>query len=240
MSYILDALRRADAERERDPARGIHAQPMTAAGTRGPLRMPAWGLAAAAGLVALVAGAALWEREPSVVTEATAPLAMPAAVPSAPPVPVTVPAPPVPTVATSVSPPAPPVLPRERTAGRASAKPVPAAPPAAKVTAAATPAATAPGAAPIAAPVAAPAAPAGPAADRIFAVAELPAEVQRELPKLTISGGVHSENAAQRMLIVGGQVLGEGAEVAPGVTLDQIRPRIAVLRFRGYRYSVGY
>ncbi|MCC2636091.1 MAG: hypothetical protein K0S48_3977, partial [Ramlibacter sp.] len=27
MSYILDALRRADAERERDPARGIHAQP---------------------------------------------------------------------------------------------------------------------------------------------------------------------------------------------------------------------
>ena len=64
--------------------------------------------------------------------------------------------------------------------------------------------------------------------------------MQRELPKLTITGGVHSENAAQRMLIVGGQVLGEGAEVAPGVTLDQIRPHVAVLRFRGYRYSVGY
>src|SRR5687768_12980110 len=27
MSYILDALRKADAQRERDPARGIHAQP---------------------------------------------------------------------------------------------------------------------------------------------------------------------------------------------------------------------
>jgi general secretion pathway protein B len=107
-------------------------------------------------------------------------------------------------------------------------------------TSAAAPAAAAPltaapvAAAPVAAPVAAP------AADRIFAVAELPAEVQRDLPKLSISGGVHSENAAQRMLIVGGQVLGEGAVVAPGVTLEQIRPHVAVLRFRGYRYSLGY
>ena len=34
MSYILDALRKADAQRERDPARGIHAQPLHAAGER--------------------------------------------------------------------------------------------------------------------------------------------------------------------------------------------------------------
>ncbi|RYY69139.1 MAG: hypothetical protein EOO24_51245, partial [Comamonadaceae bacterium] len=38
MSYILDALRKADAERERDPARGIHAQPM--AGLPGTDRAP--------------------------------------------------------------------------------------------------------------------------------------------------------------------------------------------------------
>jgi general secretion pathway protein B len=235
MSYILDALRKADAERERDPARGIHAQPMTAAGERGPLRMPAWGLAAAAGLVALAAGAALWEREPPVVAQVVAPVAAPSPVPIA--APVTVPAPPVPTVATTVSPPAPPLLAPERTAGRTAARTAPP-PPVPRATAAATPAATAPVAAPTA--PAAPSAPAAPAADRIFALAELPAEVQRDLPKLTISGGVHSENAAQRMLIVGGQVLGEGAEVAPGVTLEQIRPRVAVLRFRGYRFSVGY
>ncbi|HEX7890062.1 MAG TPA: general secretion pathway protein GspB, partial [Ramlibacter sp.] len=88
------------------------------------------------------------------------------------------------------------------------------------------------------APVAVPAAP--PAAERILAVAELPADIQRELPKLSISGGVHSENAAQRLLIVGGQVVNEGAEVAPGLVLEQIRARTAVLRFRGYRYSVPY
>ncbi len=70
--------------------------------------------------------------------------------------------------------------------------------------------------------------------------AELPPEVQRDLPKLAISGGVYSDNAAQRMLIVNGQVLGEGAEPAPGVVLEQIRARTAVWRFRGYRYSVTY
>ena len=42
------------------------------------------------------------------------------------------------------------------------------------------------------------------------------------------------------MLIVAGQVANEGTEVAPGLVLEQIRPRSAVLRFRGFRYSVPY
>lgn len=56
MSYILDALRRADAQRERDPARGIHAQAATAAPARSPSRLPGWAWPAfAAGLVAAAA-----------------------------------------------------------------------------------------------------------------------------------------------------------------------------------------
>jgi general secretion pathway protein B len=78
------------------------------------------------------------------------------------------------------------------------------------------------------------------APERIFAVADLPAALQSELPKLAISGGVHSENAAQRLLIVGGQLKSEGAEIAPGVVLEQIRARTAVLRFKGFRYSLPY
>ena len=78
------------------------------------------------------------------------------------------------------------------------------------------------------------------AANRVFNPAELPADVQGALPKLAITGGVYSANAAQRMLVVGGQVVNEGAELAPGVVLDQIRAHSAVLRFRGYRYAVTY
>ena len=223
MSYILDALRKADAERERDPARGIHAQPMTAAGERGPLHMPAWG----------------WPRRPdwwrwprarrcgsaSRSGAGCAARGAPSPVPIAAPVPV--PAPPVPTVATTVSPPAP-LAPGAGAHGGQNGRKNGSAPPMPRANAAATPWRSRPcraGCAGCSCRSFRLATPAAPAADRIFALAELPAEVQRDLPKLTISGGVHSENAAQRMLIVGGQVLGEGAEVAPGVTLEQIRPR---------------
>jgi general secretion pathway protein B len=82
--------------------------------------------------------------------------------------------------------------------------------------------------------------PATSATDRVLSANELPADVQRELPKLAISGGVYSANPAQRMLIVNGQVLGEGTEPAPGVVLEQIRAKTAVLRYRGYRYAVSY
>jgi hypothetical protein len=35
-------------------------------------------------------------------------------------------------------------------------------------------------------------------------------------------------------------VRSEGAELAPGLVLEQIRAGSAVLRFRGWRYSVSY
>ena len=62
MSYILDALRKADAQRERDPARGIHAQPAQPAAGADVRTGPSWPwlLAGAAGVAALAAGAWLW------------------------------------------------------------------------------------------------------------------------------------------------------------------------------------
>ena len=61
-----------------------------------------------------------------------------------------------------------------------------------------------------------------------------------DAPKLVISGGVYSTNPAQRMLIVNGQVFNEGSEVGPGVVLEQIKPKAAVLKFRSSSYTVSY
>jgi general secretion pathway protein B len=229
MSYILDALRKADAERERDPARGIHAQPAAGSAPRVSSAAPAW-LWPASVIAAGVVGAGLIWQQRSVPVPAPVPVAVrPAAMAVAPAV----------APATAVVPPAPAPLPApapERAITRVVAAPAaPAATPPAPSQAGAS--------APVAVAAARPASPApapAPAADRVYAWTELPTDVQRDLPKLAISGGVHSENAAQRMLVVGGQVLSEGAEVAPGVVLEQIRAGHAVLRFRGYRYSVGY
>ena len=85
-------------------------------------------------------------------------------------------------------------------------------------------------------PPAPPAPPPAPASVPTAPVAALPADA----PKLTITGGVYSENVSRRLLIVNGQVYGEGAEPVPGITIEQIRPNRAVLRYRGQRYTVNF
>jgi general secretion pathway protein B len=42
------------------------------------------------------------------------------------------------------------------------------------------------------------------------------------------------------MLIVNGQVVNQGADLGSGVTLEEIKPKSAVMVFRGTRYSVTY
>lgn len=208
MSYILDALRKADAQRERDPARGIHAQPqgLPAVAIRRPWRRPlAWAVGGVAVIAAALA-AGMWRTAPA---------------PAVPPAPV---------AAASVPQPLPVV-------------PAPAAMIANEVQPAPPPA---PALVPVPAPVArkadapAPATAEPPKPGRVLTMAELPADVQRDVPKLAISGGVYSENAAQRMLIVSGQVMAEGAELAPGLVLERIQAKSAVLKFRGYRFSTAY
>jgi len=224
MSYILDALRKADAQRERDPARGIHAQPVavTAAGERARpgARTALWaGLAVGLVLLAYV-GWHLTRATPVPPPAPAAALPAPAAAPVPAPV-AEVPAPPqAPAPATAVMPPAPPAV--------VQAPPPPAPAPAPMPAQAQAPA-------PAAAAAAAPA-PQLPVA----AGAEVRTGAPPDAPKLAITGGVYSADKSQRMLIVNGQVFNEGAEPAPGVRLEQIRPNTAVLSFRGQRYTVGF
>jgi general secretion pathway protein B len=51
---------------------------------------------------------------------------------------------------------------------------------------------------------------------------------------------MYSPNRANRILVVNGQVAQEGSQIAPGVVLEQIRVKSAVLVFRGYRYSLPF
>lgn len=61
-----------------------------------------------------------------------------------------------------------------------------------------------------------------------------------DAPRIVISGSVYSPSSGQRMVIANGQVVREGAEVASGVTLEEVRPESAVLGFRGNRYNVFF
>ena len=232
MSYILDALRKADAERERGTVPGIHAQPMFAgASPPAPAREPRpwlWALVAAVG-VALVA-ALLWaligrEAPRGAVAPAVAVASTPAAAPALA-APALAGAPSAAALALPTAALAPTPAPRKP-------RPVAAAPRHAGDTAAslANPKATLRAAAP--ATAAAP-------ESRVYTMNELPADIRRQLPAVAIGGSRYSPSKADRLLIVNGQVVHEGDAIAPGLVLEQIKLKAAVLEYKGYRYAITY
>lgn len=242
MSYILDALRKADAERERGTVPGIHAQPIFAgapASAAARSGVPAWAWIGAALLVLGLAALAAWAwlgngSTPAAVARGAAP----PPVVAAPPAPAAAPV----TALVPVSPaPAPAPAPAPTTAPVAS---VPSAAPVARKPAVATAAPKPVLAEPRPAPT--PASPASAKAgdsydeNRVYALKELPDDIRSQLPAVNVGGSMYSVKKADRILIINGQVLHEGDAVAPGLMLEQIRLKAAVLAFKGYRYAIAF
>jgi general secretion pathway protein B len=220
MSYILDALQRADAERERGHVPGLNSQRIPPA-SRQPVQVRRWrpwhvALAVTVGLCAMLA---LWWWQPPSVQAPPPPAAEPAPARSEAPAPAQAAAPPEP-VLPILAPPRPEPAPSARVEAAPAKAPAPAASATASVPAAA------PAKAETANPV------------RTFA--ELSPEVRAQLPAVNVSGATYSKDAAVRMLIVNGKVVQEGQEIAPGLKLETIGQRSAVLNHQGLRYSIGY
>lgn len=228
MSYILDALRRADAERERGRVPGLHTQvpppratePPAVRGAQ-PSRGPLWmGLGV---LAAAIAGIAWWlmrdgASAPSPGPVAQAPSSAPAFKPEPPPAPPPrMDAAPAPAPATPVQPilaPPPPPAPAPSAA--------PARPPTPPVAPSPTPA------------------PATSGDSNLPRVNELGPAARAALPPLKLSGSTYADNPKLRMLIVDGQVVQEGQDIVPGLKLESIGPRSAVIVHQGQRLRLPY
>jgi len=223
MSYILDALRRADSERERGAVPGIHAQPVPITSEqdgRSP-RIKPW-MWAGFGAAMLLLGWFEWHE----LQRTSEPAARVDAAPAPPPR-AELPAPPA-----VVPAPAATTLPAARVAA--------ALPPAPPAPAPSLPAPVAHAAVPLTGIASAPSAGSSPAETRVYAVNELHDTIQRELPRLAISGSMYSDNAASRFLIINGQILHESDKVTPELTLEQIKLKAAVLRYKGYRVGITF
>lgn len=244
MSYILDALKRADAERERGQVPGLHAQPIDnlAASERGP-GVPRWALFAGGGTALVIVAALAWrmgadahaplptpmlEPEPAPAPVAAAPAPVVAAAPAVEaPVPSTLEAtPPTPAPAPPpvdhVAPPRP--APRPEPEARAATRPAPAAVPVPS---------PAPAVARVTEPTIAPAV-------SVPLLADLPGSLRQQVPALTVTGSVYSDDASSRFIMINGEVVKEGGQPAPGVVLERIEPKSAVLRFKGQRFRLAY
>jgi len=259
MSYILEALRRAETERERKRrVPGLHAQPVPSSslderGTRRSNKIWLWiALGVSAGVLLpllwrwwvidpIAAEAAAAARAPSagsVTPQAT--VDAPPAVASAPLATAQAAEPPAPTQET----PHPPRVAHTPAKTAATAPKLNAgAGERAPAVAAAQPSAHQPKAAasaPTQASVAAAAVTASAPEPKLRSLNEMPEDVRRSVPTLSFGGSVYSETAAQRMVIFNGQVLREGDVVADDVTLEQIRPHSAVMRARGQRFEIAF
>ena len=71
-------------------------------------------------------------------------------------------------------------------------------------------------------------------------LSELPEDIRRQIPALAITGAVYSDNPAQRLLLVNGQVLGQDSLAAPDVTLVEIRSNHSEFSFRGTRFRLAH
>lgn len=69
---------------------------------------------------------------------------------------------------------------------------------------------------------------------------DLPESLRRELPSLSLSGSMYSPQPGSRMVVLDGQVFREGQTVAPGLTLEQIGPRAAILAYKGQRFELPF
>lgn len=282
MSYILDALRKAEAERQQGAVPDLHAQTVAAAtlAASSPQRaaLPRW--LAVVALLAIVAGTAGWWARRDVPPRAsmTAPApaptvaAAPAAVePSAgagaaaPPAAQAALAAATAASAPSVTPvtPVTPAAPAVAAQGAVATKPARAdkevgnqqlgnkqlsnkqlsnkevgSKEAGSKEAGARKQLSAKAAPPRQTPPRAAAAAAPPPAARLPALAELPAALRQQVPALAIGGSVYSPQPSARLVIVNGQVLQEGASLAPRLTLEQIRAKSAVFSIDGRRFEV--
>lgn len=229
MSLILDALRKADAERERGSVPSLYSQPVASPSAEVPPKPrvgPNW-LWIAIGIAVGLSGAAAWVmvgREASPPTmaavpaqpsvSASSPVAQPSQVATIPPAP-------APSVATAapIAEPAPWPHPDERKAARPEVK----------------------GDAPAPAPV--PVLGNVPltqsqAQAQVYSREQLPPDVRAALPQLTIGGSIYSPSPSGRSLIVNGQLFRERDRLTQDLSLEEIKLKAAVFSFRGYRFEV--
>lgn len=213
MSYILEALKKAQAERQLGSAPTLHAPTLQATNTASPAARFSKPL-----LLSVVAMAAVIGVLLVLVWRAPQPASAPVVAASAPPASVPVAATPAPTP-TPLPAPVADLPPSVANLARASA-PAPAPQPAMPAPA-------------LAKPVAAPEEP-------VVNLRDLPEPIQRSIPPVTVGGYIYSKNAADRLLLVDKILRHEGEEVAPGLLLEKLQPKEAVFNFKGYRYRVPY
>jgi general secretion pathway protein B len=74
---------------------------------------------------------------------------------------------------------------------------------------------------------------------KVMALNELPASVQQEIPGISISFHAYSSSPKDRHVMINGAMVGQGESLAPGLSLEEITPDGVILGYKGYRFHRG-
>ena len=74
---------------------------------------------------------------------------------------------------------------------------------------------------------------------KLLAMAELPLSIRQEMPALSISVHAYSREPKDRLVGINDRVFHEGEDLAPGLRLEEITPNGMILRYKGYRFLRG-
>ncbi len=73
----------------------------------------------------------------------------------------------------------------------------------------------------------------------VMAIADLPAALRQEIPAMIISVHAYSPQPANRMVSINNLLLREGGNLPPGLTLNEITADGMVFSYKGYRFKRG-
>jgi general secretion pathway protein B len=74
---------------------------------------------------------------------------------------------------------------------------------------------------------------------KVVELNDLPASVQQGIPNISISFHAYSSSPKDRHVMINGAMLGQGDLLAPGLSLDEVTPDGVILGYKGYRIHRG-
>jgi general secretion pathway protein B len=76
-------------------------------------------------------------------------------------------------------------------------------------------------------------------APAVISMTELPPSIQQDLPKMTITVHAYSDKPGARLVGINNRILREGDYVVPGLELEEITPDGMIFGYKGYRFRRG-
>jgi len=74
---------------------------------------------------------------------------------------------------------------------------------------------------------------------KVYRLKELPAALQKALPSFSLSAFMYSSNPELRMVRINGQMMREDQELTAGIRLQEITTDGVILASQGYRFFIG-